>query len=516
MAEIPPNNRRFDKGFFTRERFAVAAKYLAMPNRARLFKYGGIAALALALVFLADAFIGRASFIAGPLSARHALFAKNCSSCHTAAHGAPNANCQSCHQKSAGERQVYGFAKHYQYRSADVDRSSPHSQEMTCGTCHREHQGRQNTLQNVADNKCVGCHDMRSFHSGHPEFEFARKKIPNPSNLTFQHILHVREVMKEQKLSNAENACLSCHTPKPDGRTFQPLSYAKACDRCHLGETESTPYMPLKSGGRPGVATLAEIRKSASPGTQWAEYWNADEFSEQGGAVKKRIVYHADPWVLYNLQQIRHQLYPGAELADLINTTAELPPEQARTLYEEATGTLQKQIESLRGNQSPDVQNEVSSLTQVLKLIQQRIDEPYAPLDETKFAVTNGDRSGADERAYAPVIDSLTKPCQLCHTVQKATIRRVKTDLRTMVRAEFDHRAHVLHAKCLDCHNVIPFRQYLGTDDKPAPSQDNAQIVNLPTIEKCQSCHTSKAAPATCTTCHLFHPDREHWASLTR
>ena len=30
--------------------------------------------------------------------------------------------------------------------------------------------------------------------------------------------------------------------------------------------------------------------------------------------IKKKPVYHADPWVLYNLKHLRHQLYPGASL----------------------------------------------------------------------------------------------------------------------------------------------------------------------------------------------------------
>jgi hypothetical protein len=100
--------------------------------------------------------------------------------------------------------------------------------------------------------------------------------------------------------------------------------------------------------------------------------------------------------------------------------------------------------------------------------------------------------------------------------VDKGVIRRVKTDQRTLVRAEFNHGAHVIHAKCLDCHNVIPIREFLGTDKKPTAEQDNASIVNLPNVETCRSCHSSGAAPNRCTSCHLFHPDKAHWANLTR
>jgi predicted CXXCH cytochrome family protein len=508
----------FEKGFFSPSRFPVASKYLALSSRSRLFAAGGIAALVVALLFLGDAFVGRATLTAGPLSEKHALFAKDCSTCHSPAHGVTNQNCESCHQKSAGERRVFSFPAHYQYRSADVERSSPKRKEMNCASCHREHQGRQNTLLAVADNKCVSCHAIGSFSRGHPEFEFITKKQPNAPNLQFQHILHVREVMDDQKLQDAEKSCLFCHTPNADGRAFQPLSYAKSCDGCHLGEREKTPFVPLRAGGRPGVVSLADIRRAGTPGSQWAEFWNAGEFTEQGGAIRKRPVYHADPWVLYNLQRIRHEVYPGAELADLLSTSADLPSEQSRSLYDEAIKTLNTQIQSLRGNPSPDVQTELATLDSLLKQVQRRVDQPYAPLDETKFAVTAGDAtSAAAVQAYQPVVDSLTKPCQTCHLVENATIRRVKTDLRSLVRAEFDHRAHVIHARCLDCHNVIPIREFLADEKKkPTEAQDNSGIHNLPTIATCRSCHFGGSAPTRCASCHLFHPDKSHWANLSR
>ena len=514
---MDPSDRRFEKGFFTRIRFAVATVYPAIPSRKRLFGIGAIAGVVLAIVFVVDASAGRATMVAGKLSESHALFAKDCSTCHTPVHGATNANCESCHQQSSGDQRAYSLARHYQYKSSEVDRTSPKSGQLTCANCHREHQGRQHSLTAVADKTCLGCHDVGSFSKGHPEFEFAAKKLPNNSGLHFTHITHVREVMTDRKITDAEQACLSCHIARPDGRFFQPISYAKSCDGCHLQPEEKTAFVPLRSAGTPGVLTLAEIRRLGTPGSQWADYWSAAEFTEQGGAVRKSPVFHADPWVLYNLKRLRREMYPTAELADLLRASAERPAGEARALYEEAIKTLEGQMASLRGNASPDVQRELDGLRELLAQVRHRLDEPFAPLDVSRFAVTAADRApGLDEAAYRPVIDALTKPCQKCHFVDQATIRRVQTDQRTLVRAEFTHKAHVIQAGCVDCHSVIPFREYLANDAQPTAARDRAEIHNLPSLATCQSCHSNAAAPTRCTSCHLFHPDKSHFANLSR
>ena len=510
------NEPRFEKGVFSSSRFAVARKYLPMSSRSRLFLVGAVTALLFIALFLADAYVGRAAMVAGGLSEKHALFAKDCATCHMPGHGATNAKCESCHQQSGGDRPVYSFARHYEYRSSETDRSAPKHKEARCGSCHREHQGRENTLQRVADAQCVSCHTTGSFASGHPEFEFAAKKLTNSANLRFPHVLHVREVMERDSLKDAEGACLSCHTPKPDGRTFEPISYARGCDGCHLRPSEATPFLPLHTTGKPGAMTLSDIRREGGPGTQWVDHWNPNELTVQGGQIRKRPVYHADPWVLENLRRLRRELYPGAELADLLRTSPEMSVGETRVVHREAIRTLQAQIESVRGDPSPDVQRELATLTGLVQQLERKVDSPFAPLDETKFAVSEASRdTSRNEGAYRAVVDSLTKSCRECHVVDKATIRRVKTDQRALVRAEFNHRAHVTHARCLDCHNVIQTRAFLDTEDNPPAERDNATIFNLPAIATCRTCHTSTAAPTRCTSCHVFHPDKSHWAQLT-
>lgn len=510
--------RRFEKGFFARIRFPVAARYLKMTSRSRLFMVGAGAGLVLVALFLTDALVGRGAMAVGALSESHALFANDCSTCHTPAGGATNAKCQSCHLKSGVDPKMFSFARHYEFHSGDADRAAPKGSEASCSSCHREHQGRERTLKRVVNSQCVNCHTTGSFENGHPEFEFAAKKLTEPANLIFPHTLHVREVMDRDSLKEAESACLNCHKPQSDGRSFQPISYATGCDGCHLRSTAATPFIPRRSGSAPGVVTLAEIQRTGAPGSQWADHWNPNEFSEQSGEIRKKPVYHADPWILDNLQRLRRELYPGAELADLLRTTPEMSVRDTRLLYAEAIGTLKSQITSLSGDPSPSVQRELQSLQQVVNELERRLEGGSGtPLDETKFAVSDANRDPTrDEAAYRGVIDALTKPCLECHVVEKATIRRTQADQRSLVRAEFNHRAHVVHARCLDCHNVIPVREFLDKADDPPAERDRAEILNLPSIATCRSCHTSKAAPTRCVSCHVFHPDKSYLSTLSR
>lgn len=513
---MEPNDRKFEKGFFTRNRFAVAAKYQMPASRKRLFMYGALGALVLAIVFLADAFAGRASTIAsGPLSDSHAMFAKDCSTCHTPARGVTDEKCSTCHQKS-GQAALYSADRHYEYHSGNLDRTPEGGKERTCASCHREHQGRQNQLQAVADRKCTSCHETGSFRKKHPEFEFASKKIADPANLKFTHAKHVRELMEEREITDAEATCLTCHEAQPDGRTFKPISFERSCNGCHLGTSAETPPLPLRSGGGPGVSTLGEIRASGTAASRWSHYWNPNDFSDMGGIVKSPV-YHADPWILHNLQRLRREMFPGSELADLLSTSPERSPREARAIHREALNTLRDQLEALKGSPSTDVQREVQALTALLGELEERLEKPYAPFDETKFAVgAKNAAAGVNMAAYNEVVNNLTEPCQECHLVQNATIKRVQKNQTALVRAEFNHKAHVIHARCLDCHTAIPIRKALESDDDLPEQQDNAEIVNIPTIATCRSCHTSKGAPNSCTSCHLYHPDKSHFSELTR
>lgn len=520
-------NRRFENDAFSQSHLPMARKYPPLSGRGRLFAAGGISAIIVAIPFLADAFFGSAGSVSrGPLSESHALFGKDCQTCHTPGESVPDAKCRVCHEKAGDPMGSYSYEKHYLYRSTEFDRSSPASQEVSCATCHVEHRGAQASLQRVSDARCQSCHDVSDFAKGHPEFDFAAEHIPDPSNLKNPHVLHVKEIVEKEELGDIEAACVKCHEPQPDGRHFQPISFDRHCDECHLTQTTATPWLPVASPNdpvKPGVLTLDAIRRDPAGIAAGAGYWDPNEFRESGGQLQKRPLYHADPWVLYNLDRLRQRLYPTAALAELLRSSADPPPGASPgILHQEAIATLRSRIQALRGEPSRDVQDELRYLEELLEVVETRLEDPYAPVDESRFDVSVADRSpdvesGAiSEAAFTAVIDSLTSACQECHVVERATIKRVQKDQRTLNRAEFDHRAHFIHAQCLDCHTVIPVKDWFSAEDDPPDSLDNASIQNLPSIANCRSCHQKGGSPERCTTCHLFHPDRSHWSNLSR
>ena len=484
---------------------------------------GALIAVPVAALFLVDAFAGRGTLVSnGPLSSNHALFGQDCATCHEAFTAVTNARCESCHEKVGAPVGLYSYASHYRYRSDEVDRSAPTSREVPCFGCHTEHVGRDHPIARVADAQCASCH-FAGLQEGHPEFRFAAAQQPDPANLFFPHTVHVSEVRAEYGFDDVERTCLSCHVPRPDGASFRPIAFEAHCGDCHLRSGTATAELPVRRGPadvRPGVLTLEAIRDRRGPGTRWTFYANPNEFQRRGDRIRKRPLYHADPWILENLRELRRRLYPTAELADLLRASAAVPPKDARSLYEEAIGTLQAWMTELRDEPGREVQQELEALEELVEAVRERLADPYAPLDETRFVVSVADEnpglSAGERAAYREVVDDLTAACRECHFVEQAMIQGVQADQRSLVRAEFDHRAHILHARCLDCHNQIPIAEYAAEDESAPPEIDHAGIVNLPTLARCQSCHASGKAADECVTCHVFHPDKTQWSNLLR
>ncbi len=457
----------------------------------------------------------------GPLSASHALFGDDCSTCHTPGQGTSDAKCAACHEKRGDHPGAYSLDTHYLYRSNDPDRSSPLEDEFECGACHREHQGRTAPLTDVADQSCNRCHATGSFAATHPEFAVIAEAVPDQDNLRFPHVLHVREVQDQEDLEDIELTCLSCHNGESDGAGFVPISFEEHCSDCHLTSSTRTPSLAVATAANPiGVETLDQIRARGGAGRLWADYTNPNEFQIQGGQLRKRPLYHADPWVLDNLTRLRSALYDAGGLEDLLRVSADVPLGQRRILYTEAIATLRDQIRALRDEPSSQVQDELEALEDLIASVERRLENPLEPLNDARFRVGPADRrddvSDADAQAYEALIGDLTAACQECHVVEDATIKRVQADQSTLIRAEFSHRAHVTHSRCLDCHTSIPVREFIGSEDDPEPEADHAGIQNLPGIETCTSCHGESAASDQCTSCHVFHPDKSQWANLLR
>ncbi len=508
------------KGSFGDVELPVARSYPARAARNKMLLAGAaLVAFALGAVVF-DELVGRGALASnGPLSSDHAAFEGDCANCHDPElREASDERCSVCHEKFGDELGVYNFAAHYIYRSDDFRRLVPDEHEVACFTCHLEHEGRDAPITRVDDVRCDSCH-FGSFRDEHPEFDFVAERIPDSDAVGFAHIHHVREVMKRQALEDVEKSCLYCHNAQPDGKSFEPIAFDRHCDSCHLTATISTPGLPIQTdGAEPGVLTLEQITAARGPGARWAYFTDPNEYRRRGSLLVKGPVHHRDPWVLENLRRLRGLLHPDAGLADLLRTSADAQPHQVRALYSEAIATLEDQALGLRGRPEREIQAELGAIDALLERLKKEIEKPFASLDEAAFLLALGSRdaslSAEQAAAIEALVSELTTPCRQCHRVEQATIVRVETDQRTLRRAEFDHRAHILQARCLDCHSRIPILEGLGSEDKPAAQVDNASIQNLPAIATCRQCHTPKLASDRCVTCHLFHPNKSRRSEL--
>ncbi|NNF03398.1 MAG: hypothetical protein HKN17_02930, partial [Rhodothermales bacterium] len=405
------------KGYFSGIRLPVADSYVNLVSRAPLLLVGGAVALLVLLFFVVNTVaMGGSAVSNGPLSSAHASFGADCASCHTAFEAVSNDKCAVCHEKYGDELGAYSFASHYLYHSTDFTRIVPSPEEVSCATCHTEHTGREAQITQVPNGTCATCHeDARSFKD-HPEFMPATlverastagstagsasgSTAPNRggeqrferTNLSFSHSEHVIEVRRSSDISDIQETCLTCHRAEDDGAGFEPLAFETACAACHIASGKTTEWLPavsLSETNEAGVVSLAALRGNRPPGTQWTDFMSTDEFQNRGDQIRKRTVYHADPWILFNLNRLRRQLYgDGGGLASLLRASDSVEPEQARVLYEEAISTLETFAEELRATPGRDVQRELEQIDELIGIVEARLRDPYAPLNETKFMV---------------------------------------------------------------------------------------------------------------------------------
>lgn len=493
---------------------------------------GGLLGFGILSYYVIDFLFLKSSITAsGPLSSYHAKFEKDCASCHEPFGDVTNAKCSVCHEKTGDRLGVYTFASHYVYRSGEWPRAKTAAQnfaaeENDCAVCHQEHQGRETVVTNVPDSYCTSCHEFGSFNKKHPEFQFAAKKLADDSTLSFTHVKHVKEIVKREKLTDIERACLYCHNPQPEGKRFEPIEFDTHCSACHLTGAVGTPTLKVKTAENilePGVETLEMIRRRGGPNTAWAFNVNPNEFQmKPGNRLVKLPVRHEDPWVLENLQSIQRTLNPDRGFAELLKTVGEnaasSSPNATTEIYREAMQALQNYAAGLRGRPEPEVQRELVKIDSLLKVVRHKLQRQPILNGDTKFAwpavKVNPNLTGEQIAELNDLATSLTEACRECHTVNNAAILRVQKDQQILRRAEFNHRAHIVQRRCLDCHTEIPITAVAAGAPTVTSAQDHAGIQNIPGIENCRACHNAAETSNRCVTCHMFHPNKTQRSSL--
>lgn len=520
------------KGIFGKARLPVSASYLTPRPRRRMLLWGAMACAAVIVYATADLLLlGGSSLSAGDLSVHHAMYSNDCARCHAEPRAAVRRKCAGCHEKSGDDIGVYSMRAHYRYRSDDpahIRRGvEAHGDDMQCADCHSEHKGREASISAVTDAQCITCHDAGSFTGGHPQFEFARTQAKDDSALLFTHIRHMKfvseKLAKERGITYLEQSCLYCHVPAPDGKNFKPLDFDTQCGDCHLtvtSETASLPVADVMNPAAPGVETLEMIQRRGGPGTRWAFYTNPNEFSGGGGGrVKKSPVYHKDPWVLENLRRLRGMLYTDLGISDLLLAAGSTLQPRTRAQYREAVRTLQGYADELRSRPEQEIQDDLVLINDALKKVAARLEHLSDTLPASAFELAMSRQNPNITPAMRAEINDLAlklaKPCLVCHVVADASVQAVAADQRILRRAEFNHRAHIVDSRCLDCHTEIPITKEMAGKTPVGLLADRAAVQNIPKKENCEACHSSSRASTNCVSCHSFHPDKTQRANLT-
>ena len=521
MSDPSTPKKRSGKGTFSRLRLPVSGKYIVPARRGAMLALGFAVGLVVLILVSVDVVRDGGGVISGgPLSSAHATLESDCASCHSGFQAVADESCSTCHEKAGDTIGTFTFAAHAIYRSGDFGRATTAENEPPCASCHPEHQGRQALVLNVPDSACQDCHERTHFTTDHPEFAFAENPQGDDDTLAFAHGHHTREVMERAGWVDLERACLACHQPTEDGRNFEPINFDLHCDACHLTTGVATPRLVVAQGADDlGVLDLEQVRSSGLPGTDWAFYMDPGEFRGSGGRLFKTPLHHADPWLLFNLRRLRQMRFPDAGLADLLVATPDLDSADARELYREAVSTLEAQVVGLRGTSDAAAQAQLAEIEQRLVQVREALEDPLVPLDESSLALALSQPAEMAPEAlddWKGLVAGLTEACTECHQVERATIARVRDDQRTLIRSEFDHGAHVIQRRCLDCHGELPILEALSLPEgqKVDAARDNSSIHNLPRIASCRECHGGGLVASRCIDCHAYHPDTERHGDL--
>ena len=266
-------------------------------------------------------------WISGHLSQAHASLENNCGACHVRPfEPVRDEACATCHrditnhgdtERPANEAaarlarsqpNLTGFAR-FQLTVAETFGHTP----GRCVDCHREHEG-PTRLADTAQSDCTGCHaDLNSRLSGvrfanvvdfgrnsprpdpdaHPQFRplalinwegdrpllsrVALSGARENSHLAFPHEVHLDTrggvARMAQRLGQRYGGrpglgCADCHTPTPDGTSFQPVNMEEDCSSCHsLGFQQEGNVVRTLRHGAPDqvVADLREFYRGRAP-----------------------------------------------------------------------------------------------------------------------------------------------------------------------------------------------------------------------------------------------------------
>jgi len=207
------------------------------------------------------------SYQPGPLLSAHSQLVADCASCHQPWHGAVNQRCIACHGKLADTN------KHTRIDAADPDigRIAGTSlvlfdRQLSCLSCHGEHQGRDASVAATAATRCVFCHEHPAIDkvAQHRETTLVRPYIdPHLFALPFNHFQH--KLLMTASYPPRSFSCIACHLvapAEPGGAEQMNLRWSSCTGSlCHVAPQGGFLNLPESLGPSPHTLPYSSIIK---------------------------------------------------------------------------------------------------------------------------------------------------------------------------------------------------------------------------------------------------------------
>lgn len=218
----------------------------------------------IAIAFVAVTLSTHRGYEPAPLLAAHQRLADGCASCHQPWRGPRNQRCIACHGSLDDVNPHGGLDVSSTIDGLIAGRAlfAGAANDLTCRSCHREHQGARVDLNVTASFACQWCHK-------HPSIEAVPEHVANfmerheaashAFRQPFNHHEHKLLIESHYPAIAGEFRCVSCHLVapvSPPAAEQMSLKWSGCAGAgCHLAPQDSFIQLPATAGAAP--ATIA-------------------------------------------------------------------------------------------------------------------------------------------------------------------------------------------------------------------------------------------------------------------
>lgn len=402
--------------------------------------------VALFWVLISMASGDKSAYASGPISRAHAVFAKQCSACHS---------------RIVDGRRVQGFVNEVSDEACQSCHNTPIHQQAQlftpkCSSCHVEHIGSEH-LERTSSTNCLQCHsnlktktgepmvenNITGFDHSHPEFSPLRPPAVDKGTVAFNHAVHLKATLKG-----------------PDGVKEVQLE----CNDCHRVDTAPN------SRWRFGSA-----HANAAMDTPDSETWKGQRPHDLG-LLMSAATYDKTCVACHTLQFDKRFNDP-------------VPHDKPEVVHQ----FVEKKFTELLANQP-------NAWREPVLVASRNVPEAALPA-----APARSPQEWLKQRVAEAENLLWRKTCKQCHQISfpkpgdveawpKVAPSRIQT--RWLPRSVFAHEAHMAFT-CESCHTKV------------RASKETTDVL-LPSVQTCQQCHKGEpgemnAAPRSCYVCHVYH-----------